>query len=264
MPLNTPWMHQMLEACKVEDHVPIFREHIQVQSSESSSLGSPAKKLMADAKGYKLSPNITMDSTLYDFLMDPGVPSTPAGSRDSDPEVPAPVVKAKPPAPAKVPATVPKAPPASAKAPKSKPVAKPKSVAEPNELLAPVEVIGEQADDEAEEEEKLNREQRLRREAAAINHQRCHYPKNPTCPVCQRSRMYKRPTTKVRTDPLDLEDRGSLEPVTSFGERVAIDSIIVRKLKDGRENVVQVIRDEFSGWLRAYPIANRGYGFSGS
>ena len=67
--------------------------------------------------------------------------------------------------------------------------------------------------------------------------------------------MYKRKTTEVRTDP--LEDRGSLEPVTSFGERIATDFIIVRKLKDGRENVVQVIRDEFSGWLRAYPTANR-------
>ena len=67
--------------------------------------------------------------------------------------------------------------------------------------------------------------------------------------------MYKRKTTKVRTDP--SEDRGSLEPVTSFGERIAIDFIIVRKLKDGRENVVQVVRDEFSGWLRAYPAANR-------
>ena len=66
-------------------------------------------------------------------------------------------------------------------APKSKPVAKAKSVAEPEEPLAPVEVIEEQADDEAEEEEPLNREQRLRREAATINHQMCHYPKNPTC-----------------------------------------------------------------------------------
>ena len=241
----------MREAHKVEDHVPIFREHIQVQAPESSSLGFPAKKLMADAKGYKPSPSITMDSTLYD--LNPGVPSsTAAGSRDPDPEAPA---KAKPPTPAKVPTTGPKAPPPSVKAPKTKPVAKAKSVAEPEEPLAPVEVIEEQADDEAEEEEPLNREQRLRREAATINHQMCHYPKNPTCQICQRSRMYKRRTTKVRTDP--LEDRGSLEPVTSFGERIATDFIIVRKLKDGREHVVQVIRDEFSGWLRAYPTANR-------
>ena len=150
---------------------------------------------MADAKGYEPSPSITMDSTLYDLMMDPGVPSsTAAGSRDPDPEAPASAAKAKPPAPAKDPATVPKgpkAPPASAKAPKSKPVAKVKSVAEPEEPLAPVEVIEEQADDEAEEEEPVNREQRLRREAAAINHQMCHYPKNPTCQICQRSRIYK-------------------------------------------------------------------------
>ena len=91
------------EAHKVEDHVPIFREHIQAQSPESSTLGFPAKKLMADAKGYKPSPSITMDSTLYDLMMDPGVPSsTAAGSRDPDPQAPVPTAKAKPPTPAKV------------------------------------------------------------------------------------------------------------------------------------------------------------------
>ena len=102
------------EARKVEDHVPIFREHIQVQAPESSTFGFPAKKLMADAKDYKPSPSITMDSTLYDLMMDPGVPSsTAAGSRDPDPEAPASAAKAKPPAPAKVPATGPKASPPS-------------------------------------------------------------------------------------------------------------------------------------------------------
>ena len=57
-----------VEAHKVEDHVPIFRESIQVRSPESSALGFPAKKFMADAKGCKPSPNITMDSTLYDLI----------------------------------------------------------------------------------------------------------------------------------------------------------------------------------------------------
>ena len=59
----------------------------------------------------------------------------------------------------------------------------------------------------------------------------------------------------MRIDP--LEARNSLESVSSFGERIAIDFIIVRKLKDGRKNIIQGIRDEFSGWLRAYPIINR-------
>ena len=83
-------------------------------------------------------------------MMDPGVPSsTAAGSRHPDPEAPAPTAKAKPPTPAKAPATVLKVPPPSVKAPESKPVAKAKSVAEPEEPLAPVEVIEEQADEEA-------------------------------------------------------------------------------------------------------------------
>ena len=67
--------------------------------------------------------------------------------------------------------------------------------------------------------------------------------------------MYKKRTTKSRADP--LHDRGSLEPVSVFGERIATDFIIVRKLRDGRENVVQVIRDEFSGWLRDYCAATK-------
>ena len=150
---------KVYEAHKVEDHIPIFREHIQIQSSESSRLIFPAKKLMADAKGYKSSPSITMDSTLYDLMMDIGVPNnTAAGSRDPDPEAPVPAAKARPPTPAKIPATVPKAPAPSAKAPTSKSVAKAKSVAEPEEPLAPVEMIEEDADDEIEEEEPLNRE----------------------------------------------------------------------------------------------------------
>ena len=249
---------KVLEAHKVEDHVPIFRESIQVHAPGSSAFGFPIKKLMADAKSYTPSPNITMDSTLYDLMMDPGVPSkTAAGSRDPDPhpeEEPAPLPPPSeaPPDAAKAP---PKPPPVAPKARKSKPVAKSRAVAEPDEAPAPVVKREEQADDEDEEEEPLSKEQRLRREAATIQHQMSHYPKNPTCPICQRSRMYKKRTTKVRTDP--LEDRGSLDPVTAFGERIATDFIIVRKLKDGRENSVQVVRDEFSGWLRAYPIATR-------
>ena len=69
--------------------------------------------------------------------------------------------------------------------------------------------------------------------------------------------MYKKRTAKTRAD---LHDRGSLEPVSAFGERTATDFIIVRKFRDGRENVVQVVRDEFSGWLRAYPTASRDTG----
>ena len=87
---------KVLEARKVEDRVPVFRESIKVRSAESSALGFPAKKLMADAKGYKTSPKITTDSTLNDLVI--GVPwDTAAGSRDPDPH---PKEPGKAPAPA--------------------------------------------------------------------------------------------------------------------------------------------------------------------
>ena len=72
---------------------------------------------MADAKGYKLSPKITTDSTLNDLVMDPGVPwDTAAGSRDPDPHpkeqpplpAPAPAVKAPSSTSTQAPATTPK------------------------------------------------------------------------------------------------------------------------------------------------------------
>ena len=250
---------KVLEAHKVEDHVPIFRESIQVHVPGSSALGFPMKKLLADAKGNKPTPRITTDSSAYESMFDPGVPSkTAAGSRDPDPhpEEPPPL-----PPPSGDPSDADKAPseiaPSVPKARKSKPAAKARDVAEPEASPAPIAERDEHADDEGEEdeEESLSKEQRLRKEAASIEHQMSHYPKNPTCSICQRSRMYKKRTTKFRADP--LADRGSLDPVTAFGERIATDFIIVRKLKSGRENAVQVIRDEFSGWLRAYPIATR-------
>ena len=67
--------------------------------------------------------------------------------------------------------------------------------------------------------------------------------------------MYRRRVRSKRQDP--LADRGALAPTTQFGERVATDFIIVQKLGSGKEHVVQVVRDEHSGWLRAYPIAKR-------
>ena len=60
---------------------------------------------------------------------------------------------------------------------------------------------------------------------------------------------------KLRHDP--LTDRGALEPVTRFEQRIATDFIVAQKLSSGKEHVVQVIRDEHSGWLRAFPLARR-------
>ena len=61
----------------------------------------------------------------------------------------------------------------------------------------------------------------------------------------------KKKVRRFRHDP--LTDRGMLPAVTQFGERIATDFVIVQKLSTGKEHVVLVIRDEFSGWKSAYP-----------
>ena len=73
----------------------------------------------------------------------------------------------------------------------------------------------------------------LLQDAASVEHKRLRIPKNPTCEICQRSRMYRRRTNSKRHDP--LESRGMLPEVTAFGERLACDFIIVSKSaqKDG-------------------------------
>ena len=82
-----------------------------------------------------------------------------------------------------------------------------------------------------------------------------HCPKNPACPICNRSRMHRKKVRRFRQDP--LEDRGALDPTTQFGLRIAADFIIVQKLSSGKEHRVQVIRDEYSGRVRAYPMFKR-------
>ena len=111
------------------------------------------------------------------------------------------------------------------------------------------------AGSEDDAEEPVNRHRRLAIEAQSIEHKMCHLPKNPTCPICQRSRMYRKSVRRTRQDP--LTDRGALPPVDSFGQRVATDFIIVQKLSSGKEHTVQVVRDEHSGWLRAFTLAKR-------
>ncbi|CAE7214446.1 unnamed protein product, partial [Symbiodinium sp. KB8] len=93
----------------------------------------------------------------------------------------------------------------------------------------------------------LSREQELVRQANSTEHKMLHIPKNPYCSICRRSKMYQRRTTKKREEP--LVDRGNLEPVDKFGQRLATDYIVPTR-SDGPS--VQVIRDEFSGLLRAY------------
>ena len=68
--------------------------------------------------------------------------------------------------------------------------------------------------------------------------------------------MYKRRTQSKRCD--RLGSSGHLPEVTPFGERMACDFIIVSKARtEGRNNVVLVVRDEFSGLIRAFPCGSK-------
>ena len=120
--------------------------------------------------------------------------------------------------------------------------------------------LSSDADSEPVDEDPLPRAQRLQAEARTTQHLMCHMPKNPYCDICRRSRMYRRKVTKKRHDP--LADRGELEEVTKFGQRLALDFIIITKShKSDKESVVLVIRDEFSGYMSAFPCARRNADF---
>ena len=124
---------------------------------------------------------------------------------------------------------------------------------DPPPALAPHDVDGGQSSDaDREGEEPIDRMRRLAAEAESIKHKLWHFPKNPACPICNRSRMYRKKVRRFRPNP--WEDRGALEPTTAFVQRIATDFIILQKLSGRKEHAVQVIRDEYSGFTRAFPM----------
>ena len=83
----------------------------------------------------------------------------------------------------------------------------------------------------------------------------CHIPKNPYCDICRRSRMYRRKVTRKRHDP--LEARGELEEVTKFGQRLALDFIVVNKSHaNDKEAVVLESETSIRVILRHIPVPN--------
>ena len=75
------------------------------------------------------------------------------------------------------------------------------------------------SDADVEGEEPIDRMRRLVAEANSIEHKLLHFPKNPACSICSRSRMYRKKVRRFRPNP--LEDRGAHEPTTAFGQRIA-------------------------------------------
>ncbi|CAE7288867.1 unnamed protein product, partial [Symbiodinium microadriaticum] len=79
---------------------------------------------------------------------------------------------------------------------------------------------------------------RLIKEASSVSHRLGHFPKNPYCRICVQARMW-----------------GGLAETEAFGDRVAADLVVITKSsKDEKESTVLVVRDEHTGYVRAFPF----------
>ena len=96
--------------------------------------------------------------------------------------------------------------------------------------------------------------------ARSVEHRLAHFPKSLHCPACKIAKCYRKRIARSRPDP--LAERG-LDPVTHFGERIAVDFIVVSRsaeitpARPTAEHYVLVIRDEFSGFLLGIPCTSR-------
>ena len=90
----------------------------------------------------------------------------------------------------------------------------------------------------------------MKRARSIEHHRLAHFPKSSQCQDCRIAKCYKKRVAKKRE--YELLERG-LDPVTSFGERVALDFIVVGKTAESKtDHYVLMIRDEWSGF-REYP-----------
>ena len=117
-----------------------------------------------------------------------------------------------------------------------------------DELFEPP-VEGKSGEQEIPDEPPDSKAARLLREAAGKEHRLAHYPKNPYCRICMPSRMYARLVSRHRDEPLLAE---------AFGERIAADIVVVTKTSsDDKEATVLVVRDEHTGFIRAFPLVRK-------
>ena len=85
-----------------------------------------------------------------------------------------------------------------------------------------------------------------RAEAVSIEHRMSHFPKNPLCDICNRAKLFSKRIKSHRVE----DPEADLPDPSKFGEQVAIDHMIVSKSSGGREFVVLIVYDTFSGLER--------------
>ena len=96
-----------------------------------------------------------------------------------------------------------------------------------------------------------------RAEAVSIEHRISHFPKHPLCDICNRDKLFSK---RIRSHRVE-DPESDLPDPSSFGEQVAIDHMIVSKSSGGREFVVLIVYDTFSGILNAYPASSKSSDF---
>ena len=98
---------------------------------------------------------------------------------------------------------------------------------------------------------------RARAEAVSLEHRISHFPKHPLCDVCNRAKLFSK---RVRSHRVP-DPESDLPESTQFGEQVAVDHMVVSKSSDGKEFLVLVVHDSFSGIINAYPTSSKGSDF---
>ena len=86
-------------------------------------------------------------------------------------------------------------------------------------------------------------------------HGMSHFPKHPLCDNCNRAKLFSKRVRSRRVE----DPESDLPDPTNFWEQVALDHMIVSKSSGGREFVVLIVDDTFSGILNAYPASSKDF-----
>ena len=107
------------------------------------------------------------------------------------------------------------------------------------------------------------RQSRLQSSPKGVHNPFTHFPKDPNCPICSKSKMQKRQSRKV--DHVD-EDGVPFKPSGDFGELVTMDHKISIEKDEGcpyfnyesrKGKHMLVIQDVYTQWLQAYPVPSK-------
>ena len=96
---------------------------------------------------------------------------------------------------------------------------------------------------------------RARAETVSIDHRINHFPKLPLCDICNRAKLFSK---RIRSHRI-LDPESDLPESSKFGEQVAVDHMVVWTSSGGKEFLVLIGYDSFSGIANAYPASSKGF-----